>query len=136
MLKKTVTYTDFNDVERTEDFYFHLTKAKLIEMETGTVGGLSEKIQKIIDSKETGKIIELFKTLLLVSYGEKSEDGRSFIQDEETSKKFSQTAAYSELFMSLATDEKAAADFVNGILPADLAKEAKKEMAKLEKKEK
>ena len=117
MLKKTITYTDYNDVERTEDFYFNLPKAELMEMEMGAVGGLSGMIEKIVSAKDAPAIIKVFKELVLKAYGEKSADGKRFIKSKEISDAFSQTEAYSQLFMELATDADAASKFVNGIAP-------------------
>ena len=118
MLKKTITYTDYNNVERTEDFYFNLTKAELMEMEMGAVGGLSGMIEKIVSAKDAPSIIKVFKELVLKAYGEKSADGRRFIKSKEISDAFAQTEAYSQLFMELATDADAASKFVNGIAPS------------------
>ena len=118
MLKKTITYTDYKDVERTEDFYFNLTKSEVMEMEMTTTGGLSEKINKIIATQDLPSIITIFKDLILKSHGEKSPDGKQFIKSNEISNAFSQTEAFSNLFMELATDANAAATFVNGIIPA------------------
>ena len=126
MLKKTITYTDYNGLERTEDFYFNLTKAELIEMEMTTVGSLTEMVKKIVAAKDTVAIINVFKDLVLKAYGEKSADGKRFVKSKELSEGFAQTEAYSILFMELATDEDAAAKFINGIIPADLAKEVAK----------
>ena len=117
MLKKTITYTDYNNVERTEDFYFNLTKAELMEMEMGAVGGLSGMIEKIVSAKDAPAIIKVFKELVLKAYGEKSADGKRFIKSKEISDAFAQTEAYSQLFMELATDADAASKFVNGIAP-------------------
>ena len=121
MLKKTITYTDYNGTERTEDHYFNLTKAEIMEMELSTTGGLAEMIQKIVSAQDAPAIIKIFKELVLKSYVEKSPDGRRFIKSEEISNAFAQTEAYSQLFMELATDADAAAKFVNGIMPADIA---------------
>ena len=118
MLKKTITYTNYNGVECTEDFYFNLTKAEIMEMELSTSGGLAEMIQKIVAAQDAPAIIKIFKELVLKAYGEKSPDGKRFIKSEEISKAFSQTEAYSILFMELATDADAASAFVNGIVPA------------------
>ena len=123
MLKKKIKYTDYNGVERNEDFYFNLNKAELMEMELTTEGGLAERTQRIIDTQDTPKIVEMFKDLILRAYGEKSEDGKAFVKKDARGKladRFAQTEAYSELFMELATDSNAAANFVNGIIPADL----------------
>lgn len=120
MLKKTITYTDYNGNERTEDFFFHLTKAEIMEMEMSTTGGLAEMIQKVVATQDTPAIIKIFKELVLNAYGEKSPDGKRFIKSKELSTAFSQTEAYSILFMELATDADKAAKFVNGIVPDDV----------------
>ena len=122
-----ITYTDYNDVERTEKFYFNLTKAELVEMELSTVGGLENEIRKIVEAQDTPSIIKVFKRLILGSYGVKSDDGKRFIKSEELSKAFSETEAYSELFTKLASDASAAVKFVNGIIPKQLIEEAKKQ---------
>ena len=124
MLKKTITYNDYNGTQRTEDFYFNLSKAEIMEMEMGTTGGLAEMIQRIVAAQDAPAIIKVFKDLVLKAYGEKSADGKRFIKSEELAIAFSQTEAYSILFMELATDADAAAKFVNGIVPADVAKGA------------
>lgn len=123
MLKKTIKYTDYEGVEKTRDFYFNLNKAELLEMEMGTNGGMERMINKIINAQDTKSIIEIFKDLILRAYGEKSIDGEQFIKSKEASIKFSQTEAFSELFMELATDANAASDFINGIIPQSLAKQ-------------
>lgn len=124
MLKKTITYTDYNNTERTEDFYFNMTRAELMEMELGTTGGMTDMIQKIVAAQDAPAIIKIFKDLVLKAYGEKSADGKRFIKSEEISTAFAQTEAYSQLFMELATDADKAAAFVNGIVPNDVAKQA------------
>ena len=124
MLKKTIAYTDYNGCERNEDFYFNLTEAELMEMELSTSGGLSERIHKIMAAQDTPTIIRIFKELVLKAYGEKSADGKRFIKSDEIATAFSQTEAYSKLFMELATDEDAAAKFVNGIVPNAVSKQA------------
>lgn len=124
MLKKRITYTDYNGLERTEDFYFNLTKAEIMEMELGTTGGLAEMITRVVAANDAPAIIKVFKDLVLRAYGEKSADGKRFIKNDELKDAFSQTEAYSILFMELATDADAAANFVNGIVPADLSKQA------------
>lgn len=117
MLKKTITYTDYDGVQRTEDFYFNLSKAEIAEMELSTAGGLDKTINRIVAEQDGKRIIALFKDLVLKSYGKKSDDGRRFIKSQELRDEFSQTEAYSDLFMELATDADAAAAFVNGIVP-------------------
>lgn len=132
MLKKTITYTDYNGVQRTEDHYFNLSKAELTEMEVTTVGGFGEMLQSIVNAQDAPSLMKIFKDMILKSYGEKSPDGKRFIKSEELSTAFSQTEAYSELFMELMTSDGAAAAFVNGIVPKDIADAAAKEVDKLQ----
>ena len=126
MLKKTITYTDYNGTERTENHYFNLSKAELTEMELSTTGGFAELIQNIIDAQDGPAIMKIFKDIILKAYGEKSPDGKRFIKSDELSTAFSQTEAYSELFMELVTDAEKASEFINAIIPADIAAEAAK----------
>ena len=118
MLKKTVTYTDFDGNERTEDFYFNLTRAEVTEMEMSIDGGLVKTIEKVVASKNPRQIVEIFKDVVLRAYGEKSPDGRRFIKTKEVREGFSQTEAYSVIFMELAENAEAAANFMNGIIPS------------------
>lgn len=126
MIKKTITYEDYDGNQRTEDFYFNLSKPELIEMQTSEAGGLEKKIEKISQEQDIKKIIELMKDIIQRSYGVKSDDGKRFIKNQEVLDEFMQSEAYSELFMALATDANAASEFINGILPKGLAEEAKK----------
>lgn len=127
MLKKKVTYTDYNGVERTEDFYFNLSKAEIMELELGTTGGFAEMIQKVVAAQDGPTIVKIFKDLVLKAYGEKSADGKRFVKSDEIATAFSQTEAYSQIFMELATDADAAAKFINGIIPKDMADEVAKQ---------
>lgn len=117
MLKKTIKYLDYNENERTEDFYFNLSQAEVSEMELSIEGGLVNKIERIVAAQDGGAILRLFKEIILKAYGEKSPDGKRFIKSEELSTAFSQTEAFSQLFMSLATNPEQAAEFVNGVVP-------------------
>lgn len=125
MLKETITYTDYNGNERTEDFYFNLTNAEVTEMEMSTSGGLAEMISRVVAAQDAPSIIKIFKDLILKAYGEKSADGKRFVKSDEISTAFSQTEAYSILFMKLATDADAASKFVNGIVPTNPNKQGK-----------
>ena len=128
MLKKTITYNDYNGVERTEDFYFNLSKAELMEMEMSISGGLTEMIEKIVATKDAPAIIKIFKELVLKAYGEKSADGKRFEKKNGAlAEAFAETEAYSQIFMELATDADKAAEFVNGIMPSDIAKQLPKD---------
>ena len=124
MLQKTIKYKDYNGNERSKTFYFNLNKAELAEMQLTTKGGLDEMIQRIINTQDVPKLIEIFKDIILKSYGEKSADGEVNIKKDENGHKladrFAQTEAYSELFMELSTDSTEAAAFINGIIPDDI----------------
>jgi hypothetical protein len=119
MLKKTIKYVDYDGIERTETFHFNLSKAEIAEMQLAIDGGLTSHIEKIIETQDVKELIKLFKELILKAYGEKSPDGKRFVKSLELSTSFSQTEAYSELFMELAQNADAAAAFVNGIIPAE-----------------
>lgn len=131
MLKRTITYTDYNGVERTEDFYFNLTKAELLKMEMGTSGGLAQTMQRLVNEKENPAIIEMFEKLVLGAHGEKSLDGKRFVKNDETRANFAATEAYSMLFMELATDAEKASEFIKAIIPKDLADEVNKQQPTL-----
>ena len=120
MLKKTITYTDYNGETRKEDFYFNMTRAEITELELSIDGGLSDMIKRVTEATDVPSIIKIFKDLVLKAYGQKSPDGKRFIKSKALSEEFSQTEAYSDLFMELATDATAAAAFVNGIMPQDI----------------
>jgi hypothetical protein len=126
MLKKTITYVDFNGDEVSEDFFFHLSKAELVELELSYKGGLQEAIKRIVEAEDGKAIIAEFKNIILSSYGEKSDDGRRFIKNQTLREEFESTEAYSTLFMELVTDADKAAEFVRGVIPKDLAEETAK----------
>lgn len=125
MLKKTIKYVDYFGEEREEDFYFNLNKAELSEMELSVDGGYTNMLDRIVKAKNAPELISAFKTIIMKSYGEKSSDGRRFIKSKELSEAFCQTEAYNVLFMELISDEKAMANFVNGIIPDDLRNDGK-----------
>jgi hypothetical protein len=123
MIKKTITYEDFNGTMRTETFYFNYSKAELLEMEMSTEGGFVERIQRIIDAKEAPALIKLWKKFVIDAYGVKSDDGRRFMKNDDIRAAFVECPAYSAIFMELATDDVAGSEFVKGVVPADMAGE-------------
>jgi hypothetical protein len=124
VLKKTITYEDFNGETISEDFFFHLSKAELVELEMSHKGGLSESMKRIIAAEDNASLIKEFKNLILSAYGKRSDDGRQFIKNQELRDEFVSTEAYSALFMELVTDTNAAIEFVQGVIPKGLADEA------------
>lgn len=124
MLKKTMTTVDFGGTERTEDYYFNLTKAEIMEMQLCTDGGFVETVKKIVEAKNQLELTRLFKKIICASYGVLSPDGRKFVKNQQVLDDFMATQAYSDLYIELLSgDGKAAEDFVNGILPKDLTNE-------------
>lgn len=121
MYKKTITYEDFDGNQRTEDFYFNLTKAELFELNFKYPGGLANHLRRIQSTQDYARLCAIFKEVIALAYGEKDETGRRFVKSKELFDSFSQTNAYSILYMDLATNSAAAAEFINGIVPADLA---------------
>lgn len=121
MLKKTITYTDYDGNQRTEDFYFNLSEDELIEMSFSKKGGLDSFIERIVKEQDSQEIIRMFKELVAKAYGKKSDDGRRFDKSEEILKDFTSTKAYTKVFMELAFNSDAAADFINRVIPSDVA---------------
>lgn len=133
MLKKTITYKDYNGIERTEDFYFNLTQTELMKWDLKTPGGLAAKLEKITQKFDVPSLTEFLEDLIDKSYGIKSEDGVRFIKDPDLSKMFRQTEAYDQLFIELFSNEKKTSDFINGILPKELLEKAKEQNANVSK---
>ena len=133
MLKKTITYNGFAGKEYTEDFWFGLTKGDLIEMEVATPGGMQSYLERIRQTQDIRGVLEMFKNLIMTSYGQKSPDGKRFVRSKALSEEFAQTEAYDNLLMEIFSDENAAAAFVKGILPQDIAAQAEAQLATMEK---
>lgn len=121
MLKKTITCENFDGVETTEDYWFNLTESEIIEMQLGTAGGLDESLKQIVAGMDLPRMVKFFKDFVLKAYGVKSPDGKRFIKNDEIREAFSQTNAYNKLFMELAFNDVAAAEFINGVIPKDVA---------------
>jgi hypothetical protein len=129
MLKREITYEDFNGDTVTDTFYFNLSKAELIEMEVEYEhGGFAKFLQRIIDTKDNKELVKQFKEIILMSYGQKSDDGKRFIKSDVMRDEFVQSAAYTELFMELSSDDQAAVIFLSGILPKDMVVAMNKEL--------
>ena len=130
MIKKTVTYTDYNGVERTESFYFHFSEAEILDMEMSTEGGFAERVRRIVDAKQQTELLKVIKQFVYDAYGVKSDDGKRFIKNDEVKTAFIESPAYSKIFMEMLGDDKIAAEFVNGVVPANMKDELAKIAAK------
>lgn len=128
MLKKTITYVDYDGVERTEEHYFNLTESELTKKEMSESGGYAKKLEKMIQAKDAKSFMEVITDVIRMAYGQKSPDGRRFIKNDDIFEEFEQTEAYNKLFMELVSDDEAASDFIVGILPRDIATRVKKAM--------
>lgn len=137
MLKKSITYTDYNGEKQTDECYFNLSKAELLEMEMSEKGGFENYIRKLMEEKDNKKIYKLFKDLILMSYGQKSADGRTFIKKKMVDgqmiylkDEFEQSEAFTELMMELISGgDEAMAKFINSLIPKEIAEQAAKQLA-------
>lgn len=125
MLKKTITYEDYDGNTRTEDFYFNLNKAELAELQMSRQGGFSEWIQRVVDAKDNTTLYATIKEFILKTVGVKSADGKRFIKNDTIREEFEQTEAFSELMMEMMTNEKNFSAFTQGVVPKDIASQAK-----------
>jgi len=135
MYKKSIKYTDFNDAEHEEDFYFNISKSEIVKMDVSEDGGIKERLTRVVQAEKGKEIMEVFEGLILSSYGVRSPDGKSFAKSPEISQAFKDTAAYDVFFMELVTNANAAAVFVNAVFPADLVAEAEKSSSEQEGKD-
>lgn len=129
MLKKTITYTDYNDVTRTEDYWFNLSRAELVLMDASHAGGMQTYFERISNEQDQIAIMNCFKDLIHMSVGRKSDDGKRFVKSEEYAVAFEQSEAYSELIMELLSNPSSAAKFFSEILPASLRQDVLKDPA-------
>ena len=125
MYTKTITYENYNGEKRTKNFYFNLTRTELAKMELTNKAGMEATIKQMVNEDDRAKIIELFEKIVLGAYGEKSSDGEEFLKSPEIVAKFVAHPAYDVLFMELISSDKAMADFINAIIPQDLAGQVK-----------
>lgn len=123
MIKRTIQFEDFDGNPASEDFWFHLSKAELIELDSEFQGGLDGALKAIVATNDANKIIKIFKQIILAAHGQRSVDGKKFYKSDEIRAEFEASAAYSELFMKLATDAEFAASFIQGVLPASMLRE-------------
>lgn len=133
MLKKSITYTDYDGYEKTDVLYFHLNKFEWLELETYTKGGLIENLEHALETNNSKKTIDLLKKIILRAYGEKNPETGAFEKDDDISIRFSKTEAFSELFYELAYNEESSKAFFMGLIPADARDEAERMLKEQEK---
>lgn len=135
MYGKKIKYVDFNDTEREETFYFHLSQADLIKIEAQYEGGFEAYANRMVEARKTEDLVNVLDDLIARSYGVKSLDGRQFVKNETVLNDFKQTQAYSDLFIQLLSDDKAAEEFIIGIMPRDVDKDEIKRQVEKKKSE-
>ena len=119
MIKKTMTYKDYDGNQRTEDFWFNLTKAEAAKLEFGTTGGISKMIERIVQEQDAKRILDVFEDLICRSYGKKSPDGKRFVKNQKQTDEFLQTEAYSDLFIEFMNNPDEFSQFFAGVLNFD-----------------
>lgn len=121
MLRREITFRDFNGDMVTETHYFNMTETELTMLEVSFEGGLEKTIKKIEEKKDAATLLGEFRKIILMSYGERTADGKHFLKSEERSAIFEQSGAYNKLFMDLISDEEFAAQFIQGLIPEELS---------------
>lgn len=134
MLEKKIKYTDLRGHEREDTFMFHLNKSELLKLEMSVPGGFTAKINKMVDKEDAPEIVETFENFILSSYGEISEDGKSFIKNKELTDRFKNSEAYSELFIELISNPESAKAFVSGVIPVGINIEEQEKLMAIDKK--
>lgn len=131
MLKKRITYTNFEDEEVTETFYFNLTKADLMEMEVSKRGGLNGYIERIQETNDAGLVFEELKSLMSRSVGRLAPDGRGFSRSQQIRDEFMNSEAFSNFILEMLTDPQLAAEFIQGLIPKNIESEVDRIVKKL-----
>lgn len=121
MFKKSLTYKDWNGVERTEEFRFNLSKTDIQLLNAKHPGGLFNYMKSCYEAMDVPKMMDFFVMLIMESYGVVSEDGRRFEKSPELSKAFQETKAFDEIFQWLYNEKGAINEFLTKVVPDDLA---------------
>jgi hypothetical protein len=132
MFIKKINYTDYNDVERSEDFYFNFSKAELLDLQMKTPGGLKYQLETLVQKQDTPSMVEFWRSMILGAYGEKSPDGKRFIKSPALSEAFSQTEAFSNYYTELSVNAEAASEFINALFPDKVLNELVEDLKKHE----
>lgn len=129
MLKYDVKYVDYNNEKVEKTFYFNINKLELMKLQVSVDGGLDTKLTKMITANDYAEILKFFTEIVKLAYGEKSDDGQTFVKSEKLSGAFVQSAAFEQMCNDFFfSDEKTGTDkvvnFINGIIPQDMRKKA------------
>ena len=124
MIKKTITYEDFNGEKRTKDFYFHMNQVEFAKLNGEVPGGLEKRIQDIIANQDQDAMLRLVDLLVSRSYGERDDEDGGFTKIGKNGRplyeKFVNTSAYDNLIIELIQGEKNIVTFLSGIMPKEV----------------
>lgn len=126
MFKHTVSYVDFNSNQRTEDLYFHLSLPEVTRLEAEIGMGFEDHIKQLTEKQDLKTLLGFLERILLMSYGQKTSDGRSFVKNDKSREEFEHSQAYAEMFEQVITDKDLAYRFGTGV--ADNGKQKKNEV--------
>lgn len=119
MIKQSISYVDYNGENQTEDFYFNLSKAEILEMMVADEN-IVESLQNLAKNGTATQAMNWFKDLIQKSVGEKSEDGKRFVKSPEITKNFMESPAFSEFLFDIIQNPAKSEPFVQGLLPNDV----------------
>jgi hypothetical protein len=119
MIKQTLTYDDFDGNKVTRDFYFHLSKADLLDMTVGGDESFETKLISIAQGNDWRVMMNTFKQVVAASVGVRN--GEAFEKSEEITRNFMGSPAFDAFLEAVVNDVDAAARFINGVVPKDLA---------------
>lgn len=124
MITKTFTYEDFNGEKASQTFTFHMSKSDITKFRLRKDGSdFNETLSHIMKTNNARAILDVFEELVASAVGQKSEDGKKFIKNDEIRSDLFDTPAYDELFMKMLDDPDFAAKFIQSMLPTDMQKE-------------
>lgn len=117
MIKKNVTYKNFEDIEITETLHFHFTEAELVELESSEEGGLTAWGETLKESGNIEEILAALKKIIGKAYGEKMDGGRRFVKNDLIVDSFKSSEAYSTLLFQLLENPTEAGEFFKALVP-------------------
>lgn len=137
MYKVDLEHENFDGETVTSTLYFNITKTRLAK--NLELRDELDEIQKMIGGEtreltpgEIQKIVNLVEKIMKISYGVRSEDGKRFDQRADRWEEFQQTAAYDAFLYSLFETPSKATEFMVGVMPKDLIRQAEAQIKQVE----
>lgn len=129
MIRKTLTYKDYEGVEHTKDFYFSLNQTEFALMNNKMPGGFEAYLKRIQEDHNEEKLLEMLVWFIEEGYGIRMGDD-DFIKEDEVGRKlgkrFRCTEACDNLITELLEKENNIGTFLIGMLPESLKPQARK----------